>query len=260
MDSMDVSKWRDEGMLMSLNLCNWEGNTFIGCGMESGKVFFHDLRMMGDASSSSRYKVSNDVIDTSVCSVSLGKDPVLCLDMCRSNDEHTGDQMQSPSIHGYHAADSREQSKQSIVAVAGMAADAMEQLAIPEEQRGTVAVIKATTLQDGEHIRMNARVRAQVGTCQLSNEIGREGKPGIGVCKFRPDGKVFAVGGWDKRVRVYSRTSAKMLSVLKGPNDVSVTALDWAAGDGDGSDLTNAGVLAAGSGDGKISVWRAFPV
>ena len=98
-----------------------------------------------------------------------------------------------------------------------------------------------------------------MGTCQLSNEIGMGGKPGVGVCKFRPDGKVFAVGGWDKRIRLYSRTSTSLLSVLRGPNDASVTAMNWARScDGGGNDNVGveAGVLAAGTADGKILLWR----
>ena len=103
---------------------------------------------------------------------------------------------------------------------------------------------------DDDNVRMKARVRAKVGTCKVSDEVSREGKPGVGVCRFRPDGNVFAVGGWDKRVRIYSRTSAKLLSVLKGSN-ASVTALDWNKGNAN-DDF----VLAAGSSDGKIAIWR----
>ena len=99
---------------------------------------------------------------------------------------------------------------------------------------------------------MNARVRAKVETCKISNELSREGKPGVGVCKFRPDGSVFAVGGWDKRVRIYSRTSAKLLAVLKGSNS-SVTALDWIKIEGT---LDDDHVIAAGCSGGKIDIWR----
>ena len=67
----------------------------------------------------------------------------------------------------------------------GKASDAMELLALPKEDLGTVAVIKATLLRgdgngDGncnsngdcgidingsDNVKMRARVRAQVGTC-----------------------------------------------------------------------------------------------
>ena len=49
---------------------------------------------------------------------------------------------------------------------------------------------------------------------------------------------------WDRRIRIYSRTSAKLLWILRGPNEDSITSLDWAVGD---DDLVNAAVLAAGS-------------
>ena len=254
LDREDVSKWNDEGMLMSLDLCHDEGKCFVGCGMESGKVFFHDLRMlqgnanvnangndnidcsMGNVRRQMReFKTKKDVIETEMCSVSLGKDPILCLDMCLSQQD----------------AGANNRNSQSMVMIAGKAADAMELLDLPEEERGTVAVIKATSLRDDDdNVRMKARVRAKVGTCKVSGEVSREGKPGVGVCRFRPDGNVFAVGGWDKRVRIYSRTSAKLLSVLKGSN-ASVTALDWNKGNAN-DDF----VLAAGSSDGKIAIWR----
>ena len=101
---------------------------------------------------------------------------------------------------------------------------------------------------------MDARVRAKVATCKVTSELTREGKPGVGVCRFRPDGKVFAVGGWDKRVRIYSRTSAKLLSIMKG-SDASVTALDWNWNSKTGSD-DDEFLLSAGSSDGKIALWR----
>ena len=98
---------------------------------------------------------------------------------------------------------------------------------------------------------MNARIRAKVGTCKIANEISSQGKPGVGVCKFRPDRKVFAVGGWDKCIRIFSRTSAKLLSVLRGPNVGSISSLDWFYKNGEY-------VLAAASDDWKISIRRIF--
>jgi WD40 repeat protein len=143
------------------------------------------------------------------------------------------------------------------VTIAGLAADAAEQMALHQQDRGTVAVLKTTTRivsagatkEDGMTA-MKARIRAKVGTCRLSDEISRDAKPGVGICKFRPDGKIFAVGGWDKRIRLYSRTSAKLLSVMRGYNEESITSLDWVA------NRHGEYILAAGSSDGKISVWR----
>ena len=166
----------------------------------------------------------------------MGKDPVLSLDRCQSLDEGGG-------------AAYKHDNQRSFVAISGVAADAMELLAAPEKDRSTVAVMKVTCVKDEESIRMKARVRAKVGTCMISNDISRDGKPGVGICKFRPDRKVFAVGGWDKRIRIFSRTSAKLLAVLKGPNEGSISSLDWIYKNGEY-------VLGAASGDGKISLWR----
>jgi len=241
LDQLDSSKWNTEGMLMSLKLCEWNSANqyFVGCGMESGKVFFHDLRMLSGnrkANEMWQFDTKRDVIDSISCAVSLGKDPVLSLDMCQSLDEGGG-------------AAYKHDNQRSFVAISGVAADAMELLAAPEKDRSTVAVMKVTCVKDEESIRMKARVRAKVGTCMISNDISRDGKPGVGICKFRPDRKVFAVGGWDKRIRIFSRTSAKLLAVLKGPNEGSISSLDWIYKNGEY-------VLGAASGDGKISLWR----
>jgi len=244
LDQLDSSKWNREGMIMSLKLCDWKASNqyFVGCGMESGKMFFHDLRMLSGSRKVSdhllQFDTEKDVIGSEACSVSLGKDPILSMDMCESLDERGSDG---------HMHDSQK----SFVAISGVAADAMELLAMPKQDRTTVAVMKVTCAKDEGNVRMNARVRANVGTCTISNEISSQGKPGVGVCKFRPDKKVFAVGGWDKRIRIFSRTSAKLLSVLRGPNVGSISSLDWVYKNGEY-------MLAAASGDGKISIWRTI--
>lgn len=278
------TRWNEEGMLTSLGFCDdRDGEWYvIGCGMESGKVYFHDLRMMGKASKSGDVVGENpsfDILDhkivTDMCSVALGKDPVLCLDMfpslneyedCSRRTKNSGSNMDVKHATSQNVDKQRQQ--RSVIAIAGVAADAAEQLTLDEQDRGTVAVLKATTssssftenmislegngTEDAVKKRMKARMRAKVGTCQVTDELSREAKPGVGICKFRPDGKIFAVGGWDKRIRLYSRTSAKMLTVLRGSNEGSISALDWIpyGNGGDGC------ILAAGSNDGKISIWR----
>eukprot|EP00554_Chaetoceros_debilis_P011773 CAMPEP_0194128340 /NCGR_PEP_ID=MMETSP0150-20130528/60997_1 /TAXON_ID=122233 /ORGANISM="Chaetoceros debilis, Strain MM31A-1" /LENGTH=624 /DNA_ID=CAMNT_0038822323 /DNA_START=138 /DNA_END=2012 /DNA_ORIENTATION=+ len=305
MNGDDVSKWRDEGMLTSLKLsssyhcgqgnsdgiisdgirrCGGGQTTFLACGMESGKIFIHDLRMTGKE----EFQVTaQDIIETEACSVSFGINPILCLDSYQSCDEKNKVKDKDKGAgsagalitrstakrSGTHLDTACHTFKNSLIVIAGKAADAAELMAKPEHDRGTVAVIKATSLKDvpmddnhpestpttlPSRIRMLARVRAKVGTCRLSNELSNNGKPGVGVCRFRPDGKVFAVGGWDKRVRIYSRTSANILITLRGLNEESVTALDWAGGE-ISEELMREGVLASGSNDGKISLWRAFP-
>eukprot|EP00553_Chaetoceros_curvisetus_P000340 CAMPEP_0204632842 /NCGR_PEP_ID=MMETSP0717-20131115/25791_1 /ASSEMBLY_ACC=CAM_ASM_000666 /TAXON_ID=230516 /ORGANISM="Chaetoceros curvisetus" /LENGTH=215 /DNA_ID=CAMNT_0051650799 /DNA_START=26 /DNA_END=673 /DNA_ORIENTATION=+ len=191
----------------------------------------------------------DDVLETDACSAKPGTCPILCLDICPSQDEKRGLMQSNSKSHN---------AKRSVIVIAGQAADARELMAQPSDERGTVSVIKATTRRESEvQCEMQARIRAKVGTCKLSDEISREGKPGVGVCKFRPDGKIFAVGGWDKRVRLYSRTSAKQLGVLRGLNEQSISSLEWAHGD---DRIVQEGILAAGSDDGKIALWRSFPL
>ena len=69
---------------------------------------------------------------------------------------------------------------------------------------------------------------------------------------FRPDGRVFAVGGWDHRLRIFGRTSSKPFAILRGHQE-SVTAMDWTG------NAAFSGLLATGAGDGKVCIWRVFP-
>jgi len=276
----DRHDWRKEGMLMSLSLCNTDsdgdgdgsgGTKVLGCGMESGSIFFHDLTMMGRRAPLLKCTTSDDELcyeQSNFTSIKLGNDPILCLDSCSSCDYASN----TKTKFGRERKD-RNKKTNSIVTIAGIAGDAAELLALPTQERGTVAIVKTTfsacreKKQPGAHTdarntssrentAMKTRIRARVGTCKLSEDISQGGKPGVGACHFRPDGRVFAVGGWDKRVRIYSRTTANLLAVLNGPNDDAVTCLDWLTEE---EELVESGVLVTGSGDGKISLWRAFP-
>ncbi len=95
---------------------------------------------------------------------------------------------------------------------------------------------------------MNAIIRAKTRTCSVSSG----GKVGVSTCRFRPDGRVLAVGGWDHRLRIFGRTSSKPLAILRG-HESSVTAADWA------NNAATSGLLATGAGDGKICIYRVFP-
>jgi len=292
----NASDWRKEGMVMSIKLCDWNSYLGLGCGMESGSLYFHDLRKFGQSGPFITIPSQHNDEDNSYddCDetnhddddnfefishgsngISLGKNPILSVDMYPSFDETIiGDRDNNDTVRDQvENTIDKANSSRSLITIAGMAADAADLLDLQENERGTVAVLKATLIDDNEQgqghhrtgssydsntnmsSRIKARIRARVGTCKLSQDASYMGKPGVGICRFRPDGKVFAVGGWDRRVRIYSRTSAKLLSVLRGPNEDSLTALDWAIGD---KELVQSGVLAAGSGDGKIALWRAF--
>ena len=258
------SDWRKDGMVMSLKFCNWgthenlarEGNNgfVLGCGMENGNVYFHDLRKMN--SSGGVVHKDDKALDrdgeytfksVGCTSINLGMNPVLTLDMLPSTNKTDNS---NNIIRSKRDKNDHHNSTRSLIAIAGTAGDASEQLELPELQRGTVNIIKVSSPIENK---IKTRIRAKVGTCNISHDASFLGKPGVGQCRFKPDGSVFAVGGWDKRIRIFSRTTAKLLGILRGPNDDSITALDWAVGD---KDLMDCGVLAAGSGDGKITIWR----
>mmetsp|Transcript_9241 Transcript_9241/g.27834 ORF Transcript_9241/g.27834 Transcript_9241/m.27834 type:complete len:521 (+) Transcript_9241:106-1668(+) len=258
---------RKHGMLTSLALCATSSPSFLSgpglsskpvlaCGMESGSVFFHDLSMSGRPSfvvkkerDPDQGNISCPISPLNFCEVKTGKEPVLALDLALSS-------------QGRRVSDS--QRHRSVIAVAGCAGDAAELCDLPKEERGTVAIIKASMCNSYNGIAstasaysrgMNhtplARIRTRVGTCEIGASSAG-GKPGVSICRFRPDGRMFAVGGWDKRLRIFSRSEATPLAILKGHAE-SVTAVDWA------QDAASSGLLATGGGDGLISLWRVFP-
>ena len=246
-DGMAHSR-RNYGMLTSLGLLNLQEKSqqlVLGCGMEDGSALFYDLR-----SKRSPWLLDNSAEEggclpeeTSnfMCQIKLGNDPVLSLDLSRSYSKGT--------------------STQSLVSVAGCAGDADEISELPEEDQGTVSTIKIKLANDLTNIdnkmdhsssnitnSMKASIRTKTRTCSI--ESG--GKIGVSVCRFRPDGRMFAVGGWDHRLRLFDRASSKPLAILQGHDD-TVTAVDWAG------NASSTGMLATGAGDGRICIYRAFP-
>jgi WD40 repeat protein len=204
------------GMLTSLALCETttRGRLVLSCGTESGHVVVHDLAMTN----------RTEFVSSSCCNVQLTNDPILSIDS-------------TPS-----------QQQDSVVVIAGMAADAAELVNLPQDERGTVAVIK-TTVRDGQ---IHARLRARRTTCDIGTSVSSARKPGVSLCRFRPDGRLFAVGGWDHRLRVFGRSeTAEPLAILRGHSS-SVNAIDWAP------DASESGLLATGAADGRVHVWRCF--
>ncbi|XP_045147493.1 guanine nucleotide-binding protein subunit beta-like protein 1 isoform X2 [Echinops telfairi] len=71
--------------------------------------------------------------------------------------------------------------------------------------------------------------------------------PGIADITIRPDRKLLATAGWDHRVRLFHWRTMKPLAVL----DFHTSAVHCVA-------FASDGLLAAGSGDQRISVWSLY--
>jgi len=225
---------RKYGMITSLAMISSNSlpNPIVACGMESGDLFFHDLAANGHAEA------------CSISDIKLGKDPILCLDVAPSS-------IKSSSPQSEHFS--------SMLSIAGCAGDADELNSLPNSDQGSISIVK-TLIQTHETqittdickvYQMKSRLRKRLGTCQIG-ENSPGGKPGVGACRFRDDGKLFAVGGWDKRVRIFSRDSSKLIAILKGQSK-SITALDWS------QNAHQNGLLATGSDDGSTNLWRVLP-
>lgn len=220
----DVSELFKHGVLTSLALSQDDaGGGVLACGMETGSLFFHDLRMTREPC------FSIESVNGPPCSIKLSNDPILSLDM-------VGSQSNKSTSHA------------GVVAIAGMAGDFAELSDLAPQDRGTIAVLKSSC--DGDN-RRNVRLRSRLETCDLKARL-TSGKPGVSICRFRPDERIFAVGGWDYRLRVFDRAAGTApLAVLKG-HTASVNAFDWS------SDAELSGLLATGGADGQLNVWRLF--
>ena len=128
-----------------------------------------------------------------------------------------------------------------MVCLAGLAGDASELGQLDEAERGRIAIVKASQSAENNSP-WKSRIRQRLGTAMA--------KPGVAICRFRPDGRLFAAGGWDKRVRIFHR-DGRALTVLRG-HDQSLQAADWAP------NAQSSGLLASVSSDSRVCVWRCF--
>jgi WD40 repeat protein len=217
LDHLTADDTRKHGMITSLAMIESTDATVIICGMESGMLFLHDLAML-------RQPLA--VVKPCNIQTSSTHDPILSLDVASSR---------VPS---------------SFVVVTGMAGNSEEVALLPKPEQGRVAIIKAS-IRNGD---LQARLRNRLETCTVGGAVS-DGKPGVALCRFRPDGRYFAVGGWDKRLRIFDRSiSAKTttpLAILRGHVD-SVNAMDWSP------DAASSGLLATGSSDGRVYIWKCF--
>ena len=75
---------------------------------------------------------------------------------------------------------------------------------------------------------------------------------GVSCVSIRHDKKIFATGGWDNTVRLFSWKTAKPLAVLNYHNE-SIRTLTFAA-----NILSSNQVMACGSSDKKITIWKVY--
>jgi WD40 repeat protein len=212
---------KGHGMLTSLAMSIGGGSKrpILACGMESGSVIFHHLSE-GHASTRAVH--------------SLSKDPVLALD-----------------LHPSQSIDASKNSSNlsSVVAVAGLAGDTVEVGEMPKPEQGRVALLKAIHNRSMDD--WDVRLRARLSTCRVDETS--YGSPGVSICRFRPiDGRLFAIGGWDHRVRLFERSQGRAMAILRG-HQGSVNSLDWAP------DALQSGLLAsAGADENRIYLWQCF--
>lgn len=221
----DVAKIKIEGhgMLTSLAFCTTTctsdcvGRPILACGMESGTVTFVDLSYCSKLSSGATF--------------SLGKDPLLTLDMM-------------PSLTSSGTS--------SVIVAAGMAGDSEEVSKLDSAEAGRASLFKMTFDHDLSKPKWTFKERARLTTCRVDREQFC-GKPGVSICRFRDDGRLLALGGWDYRVRLFERSKGNAMAILKG-SESSISCLDWSP---DGS---KSGLLASASeSDNFISIWHCFP-
>ena len=135
----------------------------------------------------------------------------------------------------------------SVVAVAGLAGMPEDVLQLPKSERGRVCLLKATL--DATKQSWRVRERARMLTCRIDEKS--YGKPTASVCRLQPpNGRLIAVGGWDKRVRIYDRSNANQLAILRGHRS-SVLTVDCA------DDAHESGLLAS-CDENEIHVWKCF--
>ena len=79
--------------------------------------------------------------------------------------------------------------------------------------------------------------------------------PGLSTCSSRPDGKIFATGGWDSRIRLFRWKKCKPLAVLTYHKQ-TVQCLSFS--NTDVEHFPSGYILAAGSMDHNISLWNIY--
>mmetsp|Transcript_44218 Transcript_44218/g.96466 ORF Transcript_44218/g.96466 Transcript_44218/m.96466 type:complete len:362 (+) Transcript_44218:92-1177(+) len=107
-----------------------------------------------------------------------------------------------------------------------------------------ISIESATSVDTGQDNLLGDPVTAQI---PVTNESSGSG--GISSVTIRPDRKVFATAGWDRRVRIWQRRSLKPLAVLRHHTS-TVNAVQFSR---------CSRWLASASGDGTVAIWGLYP-
>jgi WD40 repeat protein len=245
----------------------------VACGMESGHVLLYDL-----AQPSTVHSVEDNQSPSSSSTLwweepsaqlSLGRDPVMALDMVPSK-------LPSPlsptdNLDDSPSALNLSSRRASVLVAAGLAGTLEDVSALPPTDQGRVALVKCTWTGSWK-----VRVRSRFATCKIppalssssmTTTVAGGGKPGVSLCRFRPGaGRFVAVAGWDRRVRIFDRSTPAslvststpspgfsspdpLLTLLRG-HSTTVSSLDWAA------DAEASGLIATGGSEGRINIWK----
>lgn len=79
--------------------------------------------------------------------------------------------------------------------------------------------------------------------------------PGINCIRIRSDQKVFATGGWDGRIRIFSWKSLRPLAVLTEHKTGGIMDIAYSNSK---ISMWNAPIMAAAGMDGQISLWDLY--
>lgn len=79
--------------------------------------------------------------------------------------------------------------------------------------------------------------------------------PGVNIVRIRADQKVFASGGWDGRIRIFSWKSLRPLAVLTQHKQGGVMDLAYST---QPVSMWRAPIMAAAGMDAQISLWDLY--
>lgn len=218
------------GMMTSLSVLERGKSLYVMCcGMESGDIFLTTFTL-----NSVEQQRLRTITCIHRCSISVGTEPVLCIDLAVS------------------ASSSIDDFGNSVVGIAGIAGDAAE--VANKKDQGTIFIFNLSSPSDFSDAIL-CKIRKRLETCPIGDPT-LSGKPGVGCCTFRSDGKLFAVGGWDKRTRIFSR-GGKLLRIMKGHNN-SIVDMEWQPTRRlcyKDQFMTQPSRLVTAGGDGRICFW-----